>query len=176
MRALSTVVILLFLAVAATPSGAAEFIKTCARVEVISMTITSETSVDWPLATKAGIVELPQSSVTQSALRKTLAVIAYGPILGSAMNSPNVETDLACTPQGFTLGVTIMHLGDGDALKNALWRPKITLHLVLWRDTFLKMVWRMRRPNGTQVDHAQTPPYPEQRYPVVVIKTLSPTP
>jgi hypothetical protein len=88
------------------------------------------------------------------------------------MNSPEVKTDLACSPDGVTLGVIIQHYGDGDTFKNALWRSKITLGLTLREDAVFQTIWKMRRPDGTELDRFQTAPYPEQKYPITVTKML----
>jgi hypothetical protein len=162
-----------FLFLLAPPSSAQEIIKTCAGVEERAINVATETGRDWPLGTMAELQVVPQASTTPNVKGKTLAVIAYGPILGLVGNSLEVKTDLMCTSRGVTLGVYIMHLGDGaDAAKNVLWRSKISLNLVLRQDVVFQTIWRMRRPNGKEIDHARTPPYPEQKYPITVTKTL----
>lgn len=152
--------------------NAQEGVKTCAGVEIKSINVATETGRDWPASTKAEIEVDPQTSIAPDGNTRELKVIVYGPILGSAMNSPEVKTDLACSPGGVTLGVTIEHYGDGDTFKNALWRPKITLGLTLSEDVVFQTVWKMRRPDGTEVDRSQTAPYPEQEYPITVTKML----
>jgi len=104
--------------------------------------------------------------------QRTLTVITHGPVLASANEAPEVKTEVACTTRGVTLNLTIMHISDGGAAKNALWRPKVSVILVLRQDVVFQTAWRMRRPNGAEVDHTQTPPYPDQRYPIVMTTTL----
>lgn len=152
-----------------------EMPRTCVGVDVISIGVSTETDVDWPLSTTAGIEVALEVSSTPEGAGKTLTVIAYGPILGSAMNSTAVKTSLACTLKGFSLDATITNFGDDDAGKNALWRSRISLNLVLREDTVFQTTWRMRWPNGTEIDRAQTPPYPDQHYPLAVTKTLQVT-
>ena len=155
-----------------TPSSAQEIAKKCARAEVRSITVSTETGSDWPLDTKAQTEVASDAPAAQEPGQRILTVVAYGPILGAAMNSPEVKTDLACTARGFSLVATITHLGDGDASKNALWRSKISLNLTRHEDATFEMIWKMQRPGGADVGHAQTQPYPEQRYPITVTKTL----
>jgi len=161
------------LGLSAIHGKAQEIVKACAGFEVRAMNVALETGKDWPLSTGVEIDVVPQAGAMPESGRKTLAVTAFGPILGSATNSPEVKADLACALRGLTLGVTITHIGDGDAAKNALWRSKINLVVTIRRGQVLQTIWRLRRPDGTEVDHAPTPPYPDQQYPIVVVKRLS---
>jgi hypothetical protein len=141
--------------------------KKCPGAEVSSIDISTETGADWPLATKATIDATPQGTGQQ-----TFAVTVYGPILASAMNLPEVKTEWDCMPGGLLLEVTIAHLGSGDAAKNALYRPKISFSLDVREKIIFRTVWKMRSPDGEELDHARAPPYPEQHYPIEVAKTL----
>jgi hypothetical protein len=167
-RRMLAVAIVCSLGPLATFANEEHILKTCAGVRVNSLDVSAETAVDWPLNTKPEIVAAPKASVP-GAKRNASVVIAYGPILASANNAPDLKTDLACTPQGISLVVTMTHLGDGDASKNALWRPKITLTVSGRRQNAVFVtIWKMRGQDNAEVTHVQTPPYPEQQYPVVV--------
>lgn len=103
------------------------------------------------------IVPAPPSSTTPGAAKKTVTVIALGPVLGS-MDSPKVETSLACTAKGIVLTATITRSADyhGAVLKNVLWRPKIEIVVVFRQpEIIFATTWRMRLTTGAEVDHAQ---------------------
>ena len=91
------------------------------------------------------------------------------------MDSEKVDTNLACSSNGLVLTATITRSANyhGDVLQNVLWFPKITIVVApLQPETALQIVWKMRLTNGKAVDHARTPPYPENKYPITVTKTI----
>lgn len=107
---------------------------------------------------------------------KVVTVYALGPILGS-MDSFGIKTDLACSTNGFVLTATISRSGNyiGTTAKNVLWRPKINVAIILRKpgqDIEVKVRWRMRLANGREIYRAQTPPYPEQKFPIIVTTTF----
>jgi len=105
---------------------------------------------------------------------KAVTVIAVGPVLGS-MDSHEIETRLECTTNGFALTATITRSADysGSALKNLLWRPRIELAVVLKKpNVIVEVTWKICLTTGADLNHAQTPPYSEQKYPITTVKTL----
>jgi hypothetical protein len=167
-----TVIIACCLGLLATPANAQRVIKTCAGVEVRSIDISAEVVRRVPVrAAPAEIEVLP----APAAAGKALTLIARGPTLGS-MDSPNVETDLACTAAGFVLTATIARSANyhGAAAQNVNWYPRITIAVAILQPAVVfQATWRMRLTTGTEVHHAQTPPYPaDQEYPIIVTKTV----
>ncbi|MGH9823968.1 MAG: hypothetical protein ACREDR_12035, partial [Blastocatellia bacterium] len=62
----------------------------------------------------------------------------------------------------------------GAAAKNVLWRPRIQIAAVPQLSKLtLKITWRLRLTTGQDMDQAQTPPYPEQKYPITLTKTFT---
>jgi len=153
----------------------AQNVKTCPGVDVLSVEKSTE-SADSKPATPAEI-DLPpkQAPATASgAVERALTVIALGPVLGS-MDSMNVNMDFTCTARGILLTATITRSADykGAALKNVLWRPKLTLALILRQvDVVFESIWVMQLSTGAKVDHAQTPSQPNQKYPITVTRKL----
>jgi hypothetical protein len=101
-------------------------------------------------------------------------ITAVGPVLGS-MDSKNVKTDLACTPKGFVVTATLTRSADYHAAsaKNVLWRPRINAEVILQeQEVTFKVTWRMRLTTGEELDHAQTLPYPDTKYPLTVMETI----
>jgi hypothetical protein len=97
-------------------------------------------------------------------------VYALGPVLGS-MDSPEVTTDVACTPNGVevTANVTRSAEYDGAVAKNVAWRPRLEVVLVLHAPQIVfESTWKMMLSTGTGVTSAETPPYPDQSYPTTV--------
>jgi len=159
-----------------SPTNAQEPIKTCPGLEVRSMVVSAETTV--PAASTPAEIDIspPRVSATApDAREKAVTVIARGPGLGS-MDSRKVKTDLACTEKGWALTATIMHSVNyfGNVIPQEIfWRPKITLVLVLRQaEIIFQTTWRMRLTTGGEVSHGQSPPFPDQKYPITVTKTL----
>jgi hypothetical protein len=155
-----------------TPTDAQ--VKTCAAAEVRSISFSVETGKDWPLSDTASIAVIPQTPVSPAASERMLAVRAYGPVFGS-MDSPQLGTEFACTKRGVILTATIIRSANyhGAVRQNQLWSPIISIALVPRQfEVMFDVVWKMRLTDGQFVDRARTPPYPEQKYPVIVTKTL----
>jgi len=159
-------------------ANAQEAIKACVKAEVQSINISAESEmeifVDAP--PKKPSIETVAASLPTSTPKgiKKLVVVALGPVLGS-MDSHQVETDLKCTEKGLALTVMLTRSADyhGAHLKNVLWRPKIQLTMVLHQpEATLETMWNMRLTTGTQVHHAQFPPYSDQIFPIILSKTL----
>jgi hypothetical protein len=141
--------------------------KSCPGVEIISLHKAMETPD--PNAKESAEI------LVSSAPAPALTVIALGPVLGS-MDSTDVKTELTCTPQGLRVTATLARSSNynGAALKNVLWRPKLTLEMTLRKDKILfESVWVMRLSTGAKLDHAQTPSQPDQKYPITVTRELS---
>lgn len=162
-----------------TRANAQEIMKACAGMEVRSIDISAEPDrkvlLDaTPEKPAIQIVPAPPSSTTPGASEKVVTVIALGPVLGS-MDSPKVETCLACTAKGVVLTATITRSADyhGAVLANIIWRPKIEIAVALRQpEIILATTWRMRLTTGAELAHAQTPPYPDQKYPITVTATV----
>jgi hypothetical protein len=125
----------------------------------------------------AGTIDVapaPSGAAPPAAPGRAIQVIAVGPPLGS-MDSRAVQTELSCTWQGIALTATITRSADyqGGALKNVLFRPRIELVVILQQSaaTF-QITWKMRTTAGAELDHAQTPPYPDQPYPITSSTTI----
>lgn len=111
---------------------------------------------------------------SQNMQENAVTVVAVGPILGS-MDSRIVTTDLTCTSKGVMLTATIERSADyhGGVHKNVLWRPRLEAAVVRRiPEVIFQVTWKMRLATGVELDHAQTPPYPDQRYPLTLTKTI----
>ncbi len=173
---LTVVSIVCSLGLSVTYANAQEIMKTCAGMEARLINISAEFVKKVLLDTRPeiAIIPTPPSSTTPGAAGKAVTVIALGPVLGS-MDSPTVETDLACTAKGVVLTATITRSADyhGAAAKNVLWRPKIEIAVVLRQpEGIFEATWRMRLTTGAEMDHARTPSYPDQKYPITVTTTV----
>jgi hypothetical protein len=143
----------------------------CETVEVFSVAVSALSERETRVDPGPERIEIAPSSVTTSA---ALTTVAIGPILGS-MDSRVVKTALACTTTGFSITATITRSADfvGGVHKNVLWRPRITVAVVLRKaDVTYQATWRMRLTTGAEVDNSQTPPYPRETYPIVVTRSL----
>jgi hypothetical protein len=160
----------------ATPANAQEIIKTCAGVDVRSVDVSAERA-DPKAAKPAEIDTLPAQvpATARSTVEKAVTVIALGPGLGY-MDSLKVKTDLACTEKGLVLTATIMHSANdfGNVIPQSyLWHPRITVVVVLRQpEIIFQTTWRMRLTTGAEVSHGQSPPFPDQKYPIIVMKTI----
>lgn len=143
--------------------------KTCDSVEVRLTGVTTEfykqgVSFDDP----------PKINVAPRVTGLPVTVTALGPVLGS-MDSKSVKTELACTPKGVVLTATLTRSADYHAAsaKNVLWRPRIEAEIVpRGPEVTLEVTWRIRLTTGEELDHAQTPPYPDTKYPLTVTETI----
>lgn len=148
------------------PENAQDLSASCAGAEVRSIDLSKETDPVWPLNTG------PEIRVTRTAAETDVSVTAYGPILSSA-DSPDVKVKIACIADGFRVEATLVHFGNGSLLKNLLWRPQIHLNLLLHQPrVVMQAVWKMQNPSGRELKRVQTPPYPEQKYPITLTETL----
>jgi hypothetical protein len=123
---------------------------------------------------KVEVIAAPASDVAPGMTGKGVHVVVVGPPIGS-MDSPDVRTDVSCTARGIALTATITRSADyhDSALKNAVFRPTIDLSVVLQQpDATFQATWKMRLTTGAELDHAQTPPYPEQNYPLTLTATI----
>ena len=156
---------------AASPACAVppKVLKSCPKVDTISLVSSAQENDVQP--TDGGTGERIDMSVE----RGVVTITAVGPALGS-MDSRNLETDLSCSPEGVILTATIVRSADfqGAALKNVLWRPKISVTFSLRRDPALfRLSWAMRLTTGAAVSRAATPPFAERSYPVALEKMMS---
>ena len=157
-----------------TFANADEMVKACAGVAVRSIDISAELPVSFLPDAIPEITEPATSSARPAGPRRSVRILAYGPVLGS-MDSPHVTTDLACTAQGIVLTATVTRSANfnGAAAQNVIWRPRISMLLVLrHQEIVLRATWRMRLTNGADLDRAQTPTYSEHKYPITVTKTI----
>lgn len=172
------------LACAVTPSGAfanlQDLPRVCAGIEVRSLNISEEMEREVlldPVPEKPAInmVRISPLSPSLDVAEKIIWVTAIGPAIEKYSTSHTVETDLACTSTGVRLTATILQYSPIIiSNKSVLWRPKIEMEVVLRQpEVSFETTWRMRLPTGVELEHAQTPPYPDQNYPITVSKTLS---
>ena len=177
---LNRVAIVCSLCLVCVLANAHEYLKTCVNVDVLSIDISAETEHEVLLnATpeKPTIEIVPASSSMSTMtdmLGKAVTVVAVGPVLGS-WDSHTVETYVACTEKGMVLMATIMRFGDYPVSirKNVLWRPKVEMVVVpRWPDVVVEATWKIRLITGTELDHARTPPYPDQSFPITTTTTL----
>src|ERR1035441_2931989 len=140
----------------------------CAGVEITSLEEAAEIEREGHLDGKPQEIEVVHERAsavdTPRASGRALTVVVRGPVLG-AMDSAKVMTQLACTAKGFALTATVTRSADyhGAVLANVNWRPKITIRAVLRQaKVTFEWTWRMRLTTGVELDHAQTPPYPDR--------------
>lgn len=149
--------------------NAQERMKTCAGMVVRSIEMSQEYQKG------STIDESPeQVEVVSSGPEGLVTIVALGPLLGS-MDSRDVKTDFACTPEGIALTATITRSANfhGGVLQNFIWRPRITIVLALRQSEItVQAIWRMRLTTGAEQTHASSPPYPDQKYPIIVTQTV----
>jgi hypothetical protein len=154
----------------AIPANAQEIIKTCVGVEVRSIGVSYERALNTPLDAKPATIETgPPGAAT-----KEITIVIRGPVLG-AMDSPQVKTELSCTTTGFDLVATISRSEhyNGTVARNRLWRPQVSMVVILdASEIIFHAIWKMRSTSGREMDLARTSPYPEEKYPITVTKTL----
>jgi hypothetical protein len=161
----------LSLCLLATPATAQQAIQRCIGAEVRSIDVSTETGRDWPLNVVPEMEVLPQTSAAPNGV--VSMIVAYGPILASGMDSRDIKTKVVCTGRGFRLEATIVRFAEADVLKNVLWRPRIELTVFPRQaEVVVQTVWKMRMTDRKELDHARTPPYPEQRYPITVTRIV----
>ena len=117
---------------------------------------------------------MPSSTTGQGSAGKAVTLIVVGPVLGS-MDSREVETEVVCTAKGPVLTVIITRSAEyrGGVHKNVLWRPRIEIQVARRRHNLtFQTIWTMRLTSGAELKHAQTPPYPERKYPINVTKII----
>jgi hypothetical protein len=104
----------------------------------------------------------------------SVTVVATGPVLDH-MHARDIAYRADCTADGIALEMTIVQWSKerGGALKNILWRPLVTAEVMLRRAAVhVKATWLMRLAGGAHLDHARTPPFPEQKYPATTTFVL----
>jgi hypothetical protein len=143
--------------------------KSCERAEIISTKISREFYKD------GGDFEAtPQITASTDLKNNRANIVVIGPVLGS-MDSPHIKTDLICTSKGFQVVAAITRSTEyqGAAAKNVLWHPKIALEVSLHDpEVLFEAKWDMVSTTGTHLDDAQTLPYPVQKYPINLTKSL----
>ena len=159
---------------ASTPSKG--IVKTCAGLEIRSIDLSYDQSLSANDAAHGAvdIEAVPTQGSTTTSDSRVLTVSVLGPVLGS-MDSPNVKTNLTCAAKGLLLTATLTRSADyrGAVLADVNWRPRIEIVVVLHRPKILlQTAWRMRLTTGAELNHAQTSPYAEQRYPITASKTI----
>ena len=96
-----------------------------------------------------------------------IVVTAIGPVLGS-MDSPEIETTVACTMKGImlTASITRSPFYAGSAMKNGPWRPRVEIVIAPTKSEMeLQVVWEMRSNSGVT-------PYAKRAYPMVITSTI----
>ena|ERR1700730_6149605 len=162
--------IIFSLGLLASPANPQDIVKRCVGVEVRSISVSSERALNTPLDAKPATIE----TGPPGAAIKEVTIVSRGPVLG-AMDSPQVKTELSCTTRGLDLVATISRSEhyNGTVARNRLWRPRIDMVVMLdASEIFLQAIWKMRLTSGREMDLARTPPYPEEKYPITVTKTL----
>jgi len=144
--------------------------KTCDSVEVRSIKVSPSLARDIPRNAQQETVQ----SAYPGRMTEVITAVARGPVLG-CMDSENVQTDLTCSDDDLVLTATISRSANHNRAvpQNALWLPTIMFVIVPHRPEILfQTIWKMHRTDGTTVDHAGTPPYPDQKYPITRTKIL----
>ena len=173
----SALAIACWLCLSATGVSAGAPIKTCFGLEVRSIGVSAESERQVLLETAREGPELVPTLIAvhmPGAAENAATIIAVGPVLGS-MDSREVKTDLACTPEGVAVTATITRSADfhGSVLKNVIWRPRIEVAIIRRQpEVIFRGTWKMRLTTGTELYHAQTPPYSDQRYPLTLTKSI----
>ena len=149
---------------------AQEVLKTCAGVEVRTIHVSIE------LDEGDSFLPDPSPKITEES-GKIRTLTAVGPPLGS-MDSPELETALACSKKGFVLTATITRSANfkGSVLQNVVWRPKIEIEVVPRQvEVIVEATWKRRVTTGKYMNQAETAaaPYPDQKYPITMTKILS---
>ena len=159
------------LGVLAGRASAQEPTTRCGGVEVRLIDVSYDFARNAGLDKKTKTIE---STAVAAAAQGNITVVARGPVLGS-MDSPKVSAELTCTGDGVALTSTITRSANyqGDVRQNELWLPRITIAVALGQShVVLQTVWKMRLTNGQDPDHARTPPFAEEKYPITIRKTL----
>jgi len=158
-------------------SYAQEVTKRCAGADVRLIGVAAQVEQGAPpddAPERIEVVSAPSSATGRDSAGKAVTLIAVGPVLGS-MDSREVETELRCTAKGPVLTVTITRSADyhGGVHKDVLWRPRIEIAVApRRRNLAFQTIWAMRLTSGAELKHAQTPPYPERKYPINVTKII----
>ena len=175
---LTRVAIIFCLGLAGACANEQQLMMTCssAKVQLTNISEESDREVILEAAEKPAlvIVSPPPSSTPPNTPEKTVALIAFGPVLGS-MDSRKLETNFTCTTNGVALTTTIIRSADyhGAVQKNVLWRPKLQITIVpRGSEVIFEAIWKMRLTTGAELNHTRMPPYPEQNYPITVTTTV----
>lgn len=165
----------------------AMFSKWCAVIVVAlsvdGQAIAKESAIACP-STTAAILNVSQElgnapdarpaiDVLTGATDDTRTVVILGPVFGS-MDSPDVQTDLACNASGIAVTETVVRSDEyyGSALKNVPWRPTMKLTVTLkTASTKLTVKWKVRLSNGAAFDAAHAERAGEH-YPLVVTQAI----
>jgi hypothetical protein len=166
-----------YLAVFGARANAQGVLNVCDGMEVRSI----EVSADLQLPANPGpridlVPDQKGAAVRGPSSKKVVKLVLFGPVLGS-MDSREVKTDFVETPRGCELvaGITRSAEYSGAVAKNVLWRPRIEVAATFRRaEVTFQAKWVMRLTTGTIVDHARTPPYPDQKYPITLTKSWPP--
>lgn len=169
-------IIVCFLSLLLPLGHAQESVKQCANANVRLIRISVDGREPFPDTTPQIIEAIPAqaSETTSNVAGKAVTLVAVGPVLGS-MDSREIETGLECTTNGFTLTATITRSADyhGAVQKSVLWRPRIELAVVFKKpEVIANVIWKARLTTGADLNHVETPPYPDQKYPITVMETL----
>jgi hypothetical protein len=101
-------------------------------------------------------------------------LVATGPIFDS-MYSKDLTVTAACASGGATVEIMVTKLGEetGNALKNVIWRPSVTVTVKPRRSpSRVEIVWRVHLVGGPELTQNQTLGFPELDYPVSTSVTL----
>ncbi len=140
---------------------------TCPLLRILSTT-TSQESEEAVLRAVGHDREAPPRATSSAAGKDEVTIVALGPVLDS-LDSREIEVTPACTAGGAMLTATITRYS-GGAKKNVLWRPRIRIAVTLGRsEAQFQTTWRVRRPDGTELDHRDA-----QRYPITVTTPIRP--
>lgn len=153
---------------------ASEPLITCSRIEVLSLNSSSVGEREHVAAPNPLVKVKFESKGRVRTPAGIVHIIAIGPVLGS-MDSRAVRIHSVCTKTGVSLSATITRSAffHGSVLQNLIWRPQIAIVARLPSpEASFKITWRMRLTNGVEVSHAQTPTYPMQRYPVILVRQI----
>ena len=152
-----------------------KIVKTCPAADIRSIEVSilagSEIAND-PEATKNAYLQI--SPREQGGSRKEISLKVIGPILGS-MDSRTIKTKVNCTTNGVELLAEITRSANyaGATLQNVLWRPQVTFIITSRTPNLVfQATWQMRLTTGEVLSHAETPPYPDQKYPITVTGTI----
>lgn len=149
--------------------------QSCPGVEVRSVQMSHLPWLGNSAPTPSISVTVPAGHISGDSQAETAPVVTIlGPVLG-AMDYTDIGIEIRCLDKGVIVTGVITRSASysGSTNRNEPWQPSMKVDLVLREpQTLVEGRWVMRLTNGASVDHARTPPYEEQTYPIVVTRPV----